>query len=96
MDALALLCTLHADGPSSLKRLRSRGCADLSSLLARTPDALSGDLGIERPAARRLIREARLLAERIGITALEVEEAPRRPGGRALRRPSKNRPAKKK
>ncbi|MDG1051039.1 MAG: hypothetical protein P8R46_12605 [Planctomycetota bacterium] len=76
MDALALLCTLHADGPSSLKRLRSRGCGDLSTLLARTPDAVAEDLAIERPAARRLIREARLLADRVGITALEVEEAP--------------------
>ncbi len=76
MDALALLCTLHADGPSSLKRLRSRGCADLSTLLSRTPDAVAEDLSIERPAARRLIREARLLADRVGISALEVEEAP--------------------
>ena len=63
MDALALLCTLHADGPSSLKRLRSRGCGDLSALLSRTPDTVAEDLSIERPAARRLIREARLLAE---------------------------------
>ncbi|MBL6755908.1 MAG: hypothetical protein ISQ11_05830 [Planctomycetes bacterium] len=76
MDALALLCTLHADGPSSLKRLRSRGCGDLSALLSRTPDTVAEDLSIERPAARRLIREARLLADRVGITALEVEEAP--------------------
>ena len=76
MDALALLCTLHADGPSSLKRLRSRGCGDLSTLLSRTPDAVADDLKIERPAARRLIREARLLADRVGISALEVEEAP--------------------
>ncbi|MDG1490871.1 MAG: hypothetical protein P8R43_03200, partial [Planctomycetota bacterium] len=76
MDALALLCTLHADGPSSLKRLRSRGCADLSTLLSRTPDALAEDLSIERPAARRLIREGRLLADRVGVSALEVEEAP--------------------
>ena len=71
-----ILCTLHADGPSSLKRLRSRGCADLSTLLSRTPNALAEDLSIERPAARRLIREGRLLADRVGVSALEVEEAP--------------------
>ena len=33
MDALALLCTLHADGPTTLKRLRRSGCEDLSSLV---------------------------------------------------------------
>ena len=29
MDTLALLCTLHADGPASIQRLRA---ADLSSI----------------------------------------------------------------
>ena len=76
MDALALLCTLHADGPATLKRLRAMGCGSLALLLERDVDALAGGLGVPAAAARRLLREARLLRERVGVDTLEAEEAP--------------------
>ncbi|MEM6674328.1 MAG: hypothetical protein AAF726_15895, partial [Planctomycetota bacterium] len=75
MDALALLCTLHADGPTSLKQLRARGCGDIQALVARSVDHVAEDLGVERSAARRLLREARLLVERIGDGELDAEDA---------------------
>ncbi len=76
MDALALLCTLHADGPTSLKRLRASGCSSIDSLIAHSPDDLADALEIERAVARRLLREARLLSERVGPGSLDPEEAP--------------------
>lgn len=76
MDALALLCTLHADGPSTLKELRMRGCSDLGAFSRLSASDLARHLDVEPAVARRLIREAKLLAERIGLEALEAEEAP--------------------
>ena len=76
MDALALLCTLHADGPTSLKRLRTGGCGTISALVERAPEDVAEMLEIERAVARRLLREARILSERIGVGSLDVEEAP--------------------
>jgi len=76
MDALALLCTLHADGPATLKRLRAMGCGSLALLLERDVDALAEGLDVPPAAARRLLREARLLRERVGVDTLEAEEAP--------------------
>ncbi len=76
MDALALLCTLHADGPATLKRLRARGYSDLVTLIQRSANDLSADLDVEPAFARRLLREAKLLAVRVGAEGLEAEEAP--------------------
>ncbi|MEM9380155.1 MAG: hypothetical protein AAGB93_09440 [Planctomycetota bacterium] len=76
MDALALLCTLHADGPTSLKRLRTGGCGTIATLVERTPEDVAALLEIERAVARRLLREARILSDRIGVGSLDVEEAP--------------------
>ena len=76
MDALALLCTLHADGPATLKRLRARGYSDLVTLIQRSASDLSVDLDVEPAFARRLLREAKLLAVRVGAEGLEAEEAP--------------------
>ncbi|MEL6714163.1 MAG: helix-hairpin-helix domain-containing protein, partial [Planctomycetota bacterium] len=76
MDALALLCTLHADGPATLKRLRARGWTSLGALLASDADDLADGLGVGAPAARRLLREARMLAGRVGLEVLDEEEAP--------------------
>lgn len=75
MDGLALLCTLHADGPATLKRLRGAGCGDLEALLQRPVTDLAVTLEVAPAAARRLLREARLLAERVGLE-LDTEEAP--------------------
>ncbi|QDV08883.1 DNA repair and recombination protein RadA [Planctomycetes bacterium Poly30] len=76
MDALALLCTLHADGPATLKRLRARGYPDLATLIHRSAEELSADLEVEPAYARRLLREAKHLAVRVGAEGLEAEEAP--------------------
>lgn len=75
MDGLALLCTLHADGPATLKRLRRAGCTNLGALLARPVNEVAEALDAAPAAARRLLREARLLADRVG-PELEAEEAP--------------------
>jgi hypothetical protein len=74
MDALALLCTLHADGPSTLQRLKAAGCHSLADL-ARLSDERLVELVESTPAAaRRFRREARHLAERAGADWLEREE----------------------
>lgn len=66
MDAIALLCTLHADGPSTLKRLRQAGCTTLDSLCALDDTRLASMLATTPASARRLQREAELLRERLG------------------------------
>lgn len=74
MDALALLCTLHAEGPSTLQRLKAAGCHSLADL-ARLEDERLIELIESTPAAaRRFRREARHLAERVGADWLEREE----------------------
>ncbi len=66
MDAMALLCMLHADGPSTLKSLRQAGCSSLESIEGMEEDRLSKLLGGPPAAARRFAREARHLRERLG------------------------------
>ena len=51
MDAMALLCNLHADGPSTLRSLREGGCASLDDLVTLSPEALADLIGYS-PAAR--------------------------------------------
>ena len=65
MEALALLCTLHADGPATLQRLRRGGCPDLAAVEALPAEELARLVGISASAARRLAREAALLRERL-------------------------------
>ncbi|MDZ4772089.1 MAG: helix-hairpin-helix domain-containing protein [Planctomycetota bacterium] len=67
MDALALLCTLHADGPSTLVRLRSANCATLDEVIASDVDALAMLLRSSRLAAGRFQKEARQLLDRLVI-----------------------------
>lgn len=67
MDALALVCTLYADGPRSLRRLREGGCCDLAALRGLDAPRLAGLLRWSEPDARRLLREARALGERLGL-----------------------------
>jgi hypothetical protein len=66
MDAMALLCMLHADGPSTLKSLRQAGCSSLESIEGMEEERLSRLLGGPPAAARRFAREARHLRERLG------------------------------
>jgi hypothetical protein len=81
MDALALLCNLHADGPASLEKLRRGGRRTIEALCAAEVPEIAELLGVSLPAAKRLQREARHLAERLPEGLLEreagVDRAPR-------------------
>ena len=74
MDALALLCNLHADGPKTLQRLRSAGCDSIDVLVELDPADLADPLDQSVKGAERLQREARLLAERLGAAMSATEE----------------------
>jgi hypothetical protein len=77
MDALALLCTLHADGPATLVRLRAADCATLEHVLAANPGDLSLLLRSSMLAAGRFQKEARQLLDRLEVP-LETSSATRR------------------
>lgn len=74
MDALALLCTLHADGPTTLRRLRQVGCSTIQSVEKLPLEQLAEILTGSPAAARRFCREARALQERCAVGWLEHEE----------------------
>jgi predicted RecB family nuclease len=74
MDSLALLCTLHADGPATWRKLRENGCHKLTELARFDPERLAAILGGTPAGARRFLREARHLGERSGSAWLEREE----------------------
>jgi hypothetical protein len=65
MDTLALLCNLHADGPSTLQRLRRAGCENLLALRRVEAERLAEWLGWNARTAERFLREAALLCERV-------------------------------
>jgi hypothetical protein len=73
IDRMALLCTLHADGPRTLRILREAGCDSLEALAGMAPERVAGLLALPEAAARRLGREARRLTERLEPD-LEQEE----------------------
>jgi hypothetical protein len=75
MDTMALLCTLHGDGPATLKTLRRSGLTSLDAVAKEDAERLSTLLGIPTAAARRLQKEAILLDDRCGVREDE-EEAP--------------------
>jgi hypothetical protein len=66
MDALALLCNLHGDGPETLRRLRAAGCLDLAQVVELPRAQLDRLLGRGSLAAERFRREGRLLEKRLG------------------------------
>ena len=76
MEALALLCTLHADGPATLKRLRGVGCRSLADVHTFESTELAELLELTPAAARRFGKEARLLGDRVTIDLPDREEAP--------------------
>lgn len=76
MDALALLCNLYGDGPATLKRLRSAGLSSVESLEQIEAPGLAQTLETTEAAARRFLREARLLGERIVESGFEDEVRP--------------------
>jgi hypothetical protein len=65
IDRLALLCTLHADGPKTLRLLREAGYSTFDKLRKLEPDRLAKILNLSSAAARRLLREIGLLEKRL-------------------------------
>lgn len=65
MDALALLCNLHGDGPETLRRLRAVGCLDLAQVGDLPRTQLDRLLGRGSLAAERFRREGQLLEKRL-------------------------------
>ena len=76
MDAMALLCTLHADGPTTLQRLRSSGFETLGALEEAPIELLAELLDAPPAAARRFVREAGVLKERMDPEEAVRSEAP--------------------
>jgi hypothetical protein len=74
MDAMALLCNMHADGPATIKLLRRAGFSTLPDVTRARPERLADLLGVSPAYARRFAREARLLGERMGENVLDIEE----------------------
>jgi len=76
MDALALLCTLHADGPTTLGALRQQGCHTLDELEALAPELLERTLGGGARRVARFLAEARALEQRVDEDWPEEERTP--------------------
>ena len=76
MDALALLCNLYGDGPATLKRLKAAGLSSVESLHEIEAADLADTLETTEAAARRFLREARLLGERMAESRFEEEASP--------------------
>jgi hypothetical protein len=74
MDAMALLCNMHADGPATIKVLRRAGLLSLSEIARAPHERIADLLGVSPAYARRFAREARLLGERMSESALDPEE----------------------
>lgn len=78
---MALLCTLHADGPRTLRILREAGCTTIEKLGQLRPEKVGDLLGLPPAAARRLTKEATRLLERLEPD-LEQEEVTFPPAAR--------------
>lgn len=74
MDAMALLCNLHADGPTTLRSLRAGGCTTLDELAGLPVERVVELLGYTPAAARRFQREGANLRQRLAGEWLEAEE----------------------
>lgn len=83
MDAMALLCNMHADGPATIKLLRRAGFASLSDITRARHERLADLLGVSPAYARRFVREARLLGNRMGENVFDVEESAELDAGEA-------------
>jgi len=86
MDTLALLCTLHADGPASLQRLRAAELSSIDDVLGCSVETTADILGLSMAQARRFHREARMLAMRMHTEGLDREER-MYPGAEAMEAP---------
>ncbi len=72
MDALALLCNLHADGPLSLRRLRESGIRTLADLRGAAEETLVALLSFSAAQVRRISVEAELLEARLANEPIET------------------------
>lgn len=75
MDALALLCNLFADGPSSRQQLVDAGIETLASVERATGERISEILGASPRRGERLRREAEVLRKRLHAGDLDREES---------------------
>lgn len=87
MDALALLCTLHAEGPRTTRRLRHLGVHSLDALGQLPPEELAEALESGLPMARRFLREAAVLSERLRREGFEEEDVRPEPRRRVAAEP---------
>lgn len=83
IDRMALLCTLHADGPKTLRLLREAGCTTIEKISKLPVDKVGKVLNLAPAAARRFTREARHLLERLEPD-LEQEEVTYPPAAQPL------------
>ncbi len=89
MDALALLCNLHADGPATLQRLREAGCRTLDELERLEPTQLADVLESGPARVRRFFAESRALRARLVELPLD-DEAGDEPVDEALDEPGED------
>lgn len=76
MDAFALLCNLHGNGPLTLRRLRRAGIHSLEDVTSLPPEQLARVLAGPQSLALRFASEARELARRVATEPLESEDEP--------------------
>ncbi len=89
MDAMTLLCNLHADGPATRELLRRAGYDSFEELLELSAEELARTLDSTVRFAQRFLREGASLAERCELSPFEAEErAPIERPERASTRPS--------
>ena len=74
MDALALLCNLHANGPTTMRRLARAGLTRLEQISEVSADELAEILDGPPSHALRFIAEAEQLLRRGAVGILEPEE----------------------
>jgi len=76
MDALALFCNLHGNGPETLAALRDAGCERLGQVADMEAERLEALLGRDASGVARFQREAAVLARRVD-GELEADPGPK-------------------
>lgn len=67
MNALALLCNLHGEGPLTLRRLRRAGIRRIEHVQGLDETRLGEIVAFDPGRTERFLREAALLRERVGL-----------------------------
>ena len=84
MNPLVLLCTMHADGPSTVRRLQRVGIRTLEQVLSVSEEDLAEHLYGPPSLARRFKKEAETLFRRVNDDDT-LEKEPQREGTVELR-----------